>query len=375
MKIAIISFTRRGAELSRRMRWQIEKQLSYEVALYTKCSNELQEEADIRFVEETLGDWTKEQFEKSEALIFIGACGIAVRAIAPFLKSKLTDIPVLVAEESGNYVIPILSGHYGGGNELAAFVAEGIGATAVITTATDVNGLFAVDVFAKKNHLLIGEKKGIAKVSAKLLEEKHLTLKIEGSVLGAVPPEVTLLDKKNEKMSEDEKLQADVLISSKDRGVALLQLYPKSVVLGMGCKKGKTCEEIEAFVLEQLGRLHISIKSVGVLATIDCKKEEQGFLDFAEKYGLCFLTFGKEELEAVEGDFTSSSFVKQQVGIDNVCERAAVAAATEYRQNERQNPCCDTKEKGYCLLLKKTAKNGMTLAVAEKKWSVTFDET
>ncbi|MDD6305933.1 MAG: cobalamin biosynthesis protein [Clostridiales bacterium] len=375
MKIAIISFTRRGAELSRRMRWQIEKQLSYEVALYTKCSNELQEEADIRFVEETLGDWTKEQFEKSEALIFIGACGIAVRAIAPFLKSKLTDIPVLVAEESGNYVIPILSGHYGGGNELAAFIAEGIGATAVITTATDVNGLFAVDVFAKKNHLLIGEKKGIAKVSEKLLEEKHITLKIEGSVLGAVPPEVTLLDKKNEKMSEDEKLQADVLVSSKDRGVALLQLYPKSVVLGMGCKKGKTCEEIEAFVLEQLGRLHISIKSVGVLATIDCKKEEQGFLDFAEKYGLCFLTFGKEELEAVEGDFASSSFVKQQVGIDNVCERAAVAAATEYRQNERQNPCCDTKEKGYCLLLKKTAKNGMTLAVAEKKWSVTFDET
>lgn len=375
MKIAVISFTGRGAELSERIKQQMEKQSGYEVALYTKCSKELRKESGIRHAEETLGDWTKEQFEKSEALIFIGACGIAVRAIAPFLKSKLTDIPVLVAEESGNYVIPILSGHYGGGNELAAFIAEGIGATAVITTATDVNGLFAVDVFAKKNHLLIGEKKGIAKVSAKLLEEKHITLKIEGSVLGAVPPEVTLLDKKNEKMSEDEKLQADVLVSSKDRGVALLQLYPKSVVLGMGCKKGKTCEEIEAFVLEQLGRLHISIKSVGVLATIDCKKEEQGFLDFAEKYGLCFLTFGKEELEAVEGDFASSSFVKQQVGIDNVCERAAVAAASEYRHNERQNPCCDTKEKGYRLLLKKTAKNGMTLAVAEKKWSVTFDET
>lgn len=391
MRTAVISFTERGMELSRRIKQKLEKEAFGQVALYTKCSDYPDGEGDVCFVGEPLKEWTGKQFSESRALIFVGACGIAVRSIAPHLQDKLKDIPVLVADEGGGFVIPILSGHYGGGNELAVFVAEQIGAVPVITTATDVNGLFAVDVFARKNGLVVGDKDGIAKVSGKILKERHITFWIDGEVRGIVPPEVELLPKENalcEKSSLPEKRFADVAVSVKNEGAGLLQLYPKAVILGMGCKKGKTCGEIEAFVREQLERLHIPMAAVRALATIDRKGKESGFLEFAEKYGLSFLTYSKEILESAEGNFSASSFVKNQVGVDNVCERAAAAAVAanaekvtaenretgEKKETEKQTAEGKTED-NVRFLLKKTAKDGMTLAVAEEKWSVAFYET
>ncbi len=360
MQIAIISFTERGAALSKRIKRKMECLPSRQITLYTKCSSLGEEETGLIFVEESLREWTGGQFCRREALIFIGACGISVRAIAPFLQDKLKDPAVLVVDEGGTYVIPILSGHYGGGNELAEQTAEILGASAVLTTATDVNGLFAVDVFARKNGLVIGEKAGIAKVSAKILREKRITLWVEGEILGTVPPEVTLLAAETSLPKEEENPVADVAVSLETQGGALLWLCPKAVILGMGCRSGKSFEEIEAFVLEKLKELHLSIKGVKALATIDCKQEEPGFVRFAETYGISFLTYSKEYLETMEGEFASSSFVKMKVGVDNVCERAAMAAL-------------DGREGA--LALKKTAKDGMTLAIAIEKWSVTFDET
>ena len=91
-----------------------------------------------------LGEWTADAFSRCDALIYVGACGIAVRAIAPFVRVKTEDPCVLVVDEQGRYVIPVLSGHIGGGNELALAAAKLLGALPVITTATDLNGLFAV---------------------------------------------------------------------------------------------------------------------------------------------------------------------------------------------------------------------------------------
>lgn len=376
MRTAVISFTERGAELSRHLKEQMEKKEYCEAALYTKYSGPMDWGEDICFVEEALKEWTGKQFLEKEALIFIGACGIAVRSIAPHLKDKLNDIPVLVIDEGGSYVIPVLSGHYGGGNELAVLAAEQLGATAVITTATDVNGLFAVDVFAKKNGLTIGEKNGIAKVSSKILTGRQITFQVDGGeIKGELPPEIELLT---------EETSADVIISVKNDTEALLHLYPKAIILGMGCKKGKTCEEIEAFVLEQLEQLHIPICAVRALATIDRKGKEPGFLEFAEKYGISFLTYSKETLEAIAGEFSASVFVKNQVGVDNVCERAAAAAAEENSRREEKRTAGERKsmsaaehkaEDTVKILLRKTARDGMTLAVAGENWSVAFENS
>ena len=103
----------------------------------------------------SLGEWTEKQFSESDGLVFIGATGIAVRAIAPCLKDKFQDPAVVVMDEKAKFVIPLLSGHVGGANELAVQIGEVTGAVPVLTTATDVNRKFAVDVFARNQNLLI----------------------------------------------------------------------------------------------------------------------------------------------------------------------------------------------------------------------------
>ena len=120
--------------------------------------------------EQGLSEWTRKVFKTGNTLIFIGACGIAVRAIAPFIEDKTTDPGVLVVDENARFVIPILSGHLGGAVDEAHTVARILDAQAVITTATDVRGEFAVDVFAKNNDLIISDMKKAKDFTARLLE-------------------------------------------------------------------------------------------------------------------------------------------------------------------------------------------------------------
>ena len=127
-------------------------------------------------LKDSLREWTENSFEECDALIYIGACGIAVRAIAPFVKDKFTDPAVISMDELGGYIIPLLSGHVGGANELAMEIANITGGVAVISTATDVNGAFAVDVFAKKNDLKLANKELAKLISADILDGKHLKL-------------------------------------------------------------------------------------------------------------------------------------------------------------------------------------------------------
>ena len=179
MKLSIISFTQNGRVLSKKIAKLLDEM---EYTLYTKYKACCQEEQTVRFVTQSIGEWAEEQFaerkafQTSDALVFIGACGIAVRAIAPHITDKLHDSPVLVMDEKGEYVIPILSGHVGGANELAVSLAEKTGAKPVITTATDIHNQFAIDLFAKKNGLTIVNKDGIAKVSSKVIATVSLKL-------------------------------------------------------------------------------------------------------------------------------------------------------------------------------------------------------
>ncbi len=171
MNISVISFTQKGLLLSTRL-----KSLAENVKLY--CASR---EADFSAFPEVVPvsdtqAFARENFEQKNAQVLIGACGIAVRAIAPYVKDKLSDPPVVVMDEAGRYVIPVLSGHVGGGNELARLISGSIDAECVITTATDINGKFSVDSFAVKNNLSIANKGQIAAVSSKLLAGKKVKL-------------------------------------------------------------------------------------------------------------------------------------------------------------------------------------------------------
>ena len=353
MKLSVISFTENGKQLSESIVKLLEKEL--EIKLYTKCEAGIKDDiySDILFLKKSVGDWAKERMQEQNALLFIGACGIAVRAVAPHLTDKLHDAPVLVMDEKGKYVIPILSGHMGGANDLSNHIAEKTGAEAVITTATDLNKKFAVDLFAKRNRLYIANKDGIVKVSSKVLAGKEITMSIEAGheIIGGesgirfVPyPPMGVVD---------------VVVTSKDDMFdTSLLLKPREYVIGIGCKKGKKANEIDDFILKLINEMGISIMQIFALSSISQKRDEQGIVEWCRKEGIPFFTYTAEDLREVNGTFTKSMFVKNQVGVDNVCERAAVKACGE-----------DGK-----LILPKVAENGMTIAVAKREWKVCFDE-
>ena len=274
-------------------------------------------------------------FVDNEALVFVGAAGIAVRAVAPLVRDKLKDPPVIVIDENGSFVIPLLSGHVGGANSLALEVADIIGAQPVITTATDVSGAFSVDVFARENELRIANRDGIAKVSSSALEGKPVTICIKD-----YPPEEPV----------------DVLIADEEAAKVLkdsakIVLCPKRYAIGMGCRRGKSYEELRAFAEDVLRDSGIDISEAGCIATIAVKKDEEGLKRLSQAWRMPLITFDAGLLTKAEGSFSHSDTVLEKVGVDNVCERAAVLAAG----------------RGSQIKVKKTARDGMTVAVAEKR--------
>lgn len=369
MGYKIISFTENGIRLSKRIAGLLAEE---EVSLFTKCSyakpddvkeidgkelgrkdageREYDGSAAVRRISQSVGDWTKEQMSGRNTLIFIGACGIAVRALAPCITDKLHDNPALVIDEAGKFVIPLLSGHMGRANETARELAAKLGATPVVTTATDINRKFAVDLFAKHNGLYIENKDGIAKVSAKVLAGEEITVSVEPGHLdaaGKIPDGIRVVPG-----------FADIAIASEQKDDdALIRLTPKEYIVGIGCQKGKEAEKIETLIRDTIREAGISPHQIYALASIDVKKEEEGILAFAEKENIPFLTFSAAGLQEVEGSFHASSFVKEKVGVDNVCERAALKA-------------CGA---GGRLVCEKRAQDGMTIAVAKRDWKVKFD--
>lgn len=280
-------------------------------------------------VSSSISEWTKASFQSGNAIFFVGAVGIAVRAISGLPKDKLSDCPVIVIDDNGQFVIPILSGHAGGANKLAATIAELIGAIPVITTSTDINEAFSVDLFATENNLNIVNREGIKKVSVKALEGKKITLSIKD-----FPP----------------KEKVDVVVADETDAEYSLLLKPRKYTVGLGMKKGKDKEAVEAFVRETLDENGIDIKDVYAFCTIDVKEDEEAITFLRDKYRIPVLSFDKDILNKARGDFEASEFVLKTVGVDNVCERAAIVGAGA----------------GAELVSGKQTKDGMTIAIAKR---------
>lgn len=278
-----------------------------------------------------------EEMEKlillADAFVFVGAAGIAVRAVAPFVKSKLRDPAVIVVDEQGQFVIPLLSGHVGGANELARYLAGQLQAIPVITTATDVNDVFSVDTFARQQHLAIVEKDEIKHLSGALLE---------GEPIGALTPE------------------CGFLISPDPVGQPFshtLHLVPQDLVIGVGCRKGVSEEELYRFISSVFEKNRWSLYRIRAVASIDVKREEAGLITLTERLGVPLLTYPAKFLSDQKGDFEASGFVKETVGVENVCERSALCAAV----SEGWLPE-GSRFEDFCLLPKQKGE-GMTMSV------------
>ena len=318
MKLAYLSFTEKGRQLAGRLAAALG-------GTAQRCGASCSLEA-----------WTEAHFSQSDGLVYVGAAGIAVRAIAPYLKSKTTDPAVVVVDECARYAIPILSGHLGGANDLARAIGRVCGALPVLTTATDVNGVFAVDEWAKRQNCLVLNPEQIKTVSAKLLAGGTVTVQSSWPIAGQPPRNVC----------QTEDRGADVLLDIHSGTGEKLHLVPRIAVLGVGCKKNVSFQALETALAAFLNRTGVCEQAVSAVASIDLKKEEPGLLDFCAAHGWPLKTYPAEQLREVEGQFTPSAFVKGVTGVDNVCERSAVLAS------------------GGTLCQGKTAGDGITMALA-----------
>ena len=240
----------------------------------------------------TLDQWTARAFREADALVYIGAAGIAVRAIAPYIKDKTEDPAVVVMDDCGTYVISLLSGHLGGANALAEEIAAGIGAEAVITTSTDRHRTFAADDWARKIGYDVRNPQDIKHISAALLQGQ--TAEIHA-------------------------------------GDKILYLDPKKYILGVGCKKNILPAHMRTALDAFLKRHGLQPSCILALATIDRKAEEAAIQAACRDLHVPLYVFTAEELMALPGRYSASEFVRKTIGTDNVCERSSVLAAGAVR--------------------------------------------
>ena len=280
---------------------------------------------------------------KHKSFIFIMASGIVVRTIAPLIKDKQTDPAVVVLDEKGRFAVSLLSGHLGGANKLADEIADFLGGEAVITTASDINDLPAIDLWAKERDLVIENWDALPHAATRFLNTGKL--KVYSNIDISMPSE--FLQIKNP-------ADADVLITNKIHPFTRLYLRPKNLIIGIGCNRGTSGSEIEGAVKDTLNKNNLSFLSVCAIGTIDIKGKEPGLIAFAKKYNLRINAFTTDELNTVKGISKSDAAFKA-TGANAVAEPAALLGAKTNR-----------------LLVKKQKKGNVTVAAAIK--AVTSNE-
>ena len=296
-------------------------------------------------------------WDKHKNLIFIMAAGIVVRTIAPLIKNKKTDPAVVVLDETGKYAISLLSGHIGGANDLAKDIAEFLKGEAVITTASDVNNLTAIDIWANENNLSIENMEIMPHVATRYINNGALRIYSEIEI--ALPDEflrvndprfadVFVTNKKDIYLKNPQCSSAECSTGSchvKEQ----LYLRPKNLIAGIGCNSNTSSDEMEDAVRTVLDENNLSFLAIHSIATIYIKGNEQGLKAFAEKYNLKINTFTADELNTVEGILKSDAVFKA-TGANAVSEPAALLASGASE-----------------LLIPKHKRGNVTVAIAEQR--------
>ena len=332
---AILAFTRRGLGLATRLSGLLAapgSDMRVEVLRVTDLQAEV-----------------KPLFGDKDLLVFIGAVGIAVRAIAPYLRSKTSDPAVVVIDEAGRFAVPILSGHIGGANRFASRIAGLIGATAVISTASDVNGVFSFDAFAAERGYVVLNPEAIKPVTAALLDGRPVGLASELPIDGGLPDSVYLAD------------QGEIGVCiSLDAGRQpfrqTLRLLPRCYHVGIGSRRGVDPEGLSKFFYETLADLSLPPVAVATLSSIDLKANEPAIVALAEQLRIPFICYSADQLNSVADRFQQSARVLAATQTGNVSEAAAYLSSG---QGEMVWP--------------KTARDGATIAVARESWRISFE--
>ena len=277
-----------------------------------------------------LKDAINKQFSEFSQHIFIMATGIVVRSIAGHLVHKTRDPAVVVCDEAGCFVISLVSGHIGGANDLARMVSAITGGQPVITTATDVNQKPAIDLIAAKNRLVIENPEAIKTVNMALITGAPIHVHDPfGKVIPHLPPDQV---KPFENMVSS-KVTASVFVDHKrlDLPPHVLILRPGSLVAGMGCNRGTEVQEMRDLLERTFRANHLCLSSLRCLASVDLKADEPGLLALAELFKVKITFFTRKQLNSVTQVPTPSAMVEKHIGVQSVCEAAALLATHQGR--------------------------------------------
>lgn len=335
MKVAIVSVSDKGKNLA--------------ISIKEKLDNDSTIiKADL--FHKNVKKYLKIAFYEYDAVIAVMASGILIRSIAPYIESKTSDPAVLNIDDNGNFVISTLSGHLGGANSLTNKIAELIGATPVITTSSDINNRLGIDVLARDLYLSIDRPREILFFNKAILEGHEITLTSKSK------KEYLIEYLRNNTLEIDVCFNYSDDVDDDEIRVSLdgheLILKEKKMVVGIGCRRGKECENIYEGLMKSLNDINIDKSRINRLASAEIKKDEKGILELSKKLGIPVSFVELEKLKLFESnDVQKSDFVKSKFGIYGVCEPSALIMAG-----------FDSK-----LIYKKTSYDGVTIAIAVSK--------
>ena len=420
-RVLLITCSVRGYATMQKLAKKLENISGAEIITKVKC--EALPEVSMK---ETVKACVDEYFEQVDAIVFVTASGIAVRSVAEHLTHKSKDPAIVCMDECGKHVISLVSGHAGGANALTQMLADVMWATPVITTATDVEGQFSIDDCAREHNFVVTDWAKAKAISAEVLATGAKPVWIdEAEVSRKVEKDACEICKEQKSIGIDEgaievdgcgnsvdgcgnrvdgcgnrvdgcenevdgcgnrvdgcekrvdicensidvrRLQIgsyQVIVTPRDilPDEKTMQLIPRCIVAGVGCKKGTSADKIEHAVKDAFAKAGLRMEALCAVASIDLKKEEAGLQEFCVTRKVPFETYAAEELQAVPGTFSASGFVTGVTGVDNVCERSAVKFASEHEVNPDQRLLRKQVNDGE-LLLRKQVQDGVTVALA-----------
>jgi cobalt-precorrin 5A hydrolase len=324
VRAALVALTDRGLATARRVSEGLPNTVERDFYLHDKALSPC--ENQDRRIFQRLSDIVPSLWQEYSVLIFVMATGIVVRQIASLLEGKDRDPAVLVLDEEGKFIIPLLSGHLGGANAWANYLAPQIGALAVITTATDGRGLVAPDEYARRYRWKVEPLDHLPAVNRLLLEQGFLNVWTSYSL----KPESTWLnDEHYHFLSENAREKANVILDvfpNTHHKEDCIYLVPPVLSVGVGCRRGISTEAVLAGITSAVKQIGASLQAIAGIYSIDLKSDELGLIEAAKHLRVPFRTFGAEELQAVieQEQLSRSKFVSETIGVDGVCEAASL---------------------------------------------------
>ncbi len=297
MKLAVLALTKGGTLLAEQIVSQLEN-----CTLLAKTSG--------------ITATFQQNWEHFDGFICIMATGIVVRAIAPLIQDKRHDPCIVILDEKGNHVISLLSGHLGGGNQLAYKIAGITNGTAVITTASDTLGLVALDLWVQSQNLTAADTEALTRASGKLVNTGSLQLYCETQVED-LPVGI---------ISTDDPKEADICITNRNIYHGIATFHPRNLVVGIGCNRNTPTAEFEEALTELFSDLQLSPLSIRNFASIDVKNDEEGLIQFASNHNVPIEFFAKDQINTITNVDVSDAALKA-VGAIGVAEPTALLSA------------------------------------------------